>query len=552
MKNTTTVLVVPPRTSHTYSPLGAAILAGHAHDHHPGIGLEILDLNIETWQWLRRETRSPQLQQAADFFRGQRGDFFAREQYDTATRDWAALGKPWQRLTEAVQSYVTHDAAISPELQPWLDFCGKRILTTTPGLIAFSITFPEQLIFALAIARHCRAVADTHPQIVFGGAAMSALHIDSLLHACHWLDAVAEGEGELAWTSLLNNNPFQAVPGLIYRDAGNLQVNPRGPVPCAWSAPDFARMPLDLYANPRPVLPLLTSRACKWRRCRFCAHNHSFGSYRQRPVATVVADIRQAQEACDCRHFYIADQYVDPGYLEKLCDELLTSQVQCEFQIMGRPTADYTPALLSKAFQAGCRWISWGVESGSARLLTLSGKGTTPETIAHVLADTHRVGISNLMMMIFGLPTSTEHDFEQTYTFISRVYPFLDAMTASSFVLFEGTSFARQPGRYGLQINGPMPLFTRHGIPVFSKRLDFRRSEETTATGRHSPSVARRELERWAQRRAWFGEVPFLEKLPAEHYLLYASRQAAHGPTVQFDPFTPAPLPPQRPLRRAS
>ena len=43
---------------------------------------------------------------------------------------------------------------------------------------------------------------------------------------------------------------------------------------------------------------------------------------------------------------------------------------------MARPTGRYTKELLATARAAGCVWLSFGVETGSERLLDLCRKGT--------------------------------------------------------------------------------------------------------------------------------------------------------------------------------
>jgi hypothetical protein len=190
--------------------------------------------------------------------------------------------------------------------------------------------------------------------------------------------------------------------------------------------------------------------------------------------------------------------------------------------VLGRPTGDYTSELLEKASVAGCRWISWGVESGSARLLDVAGKGTDPATVREVLKNTHRAGISNLMMMLYGLPGSTDAELEETFRHIEEVYDAVDAMTATSLVLFEGAPFARRAKAYGLSVLGAQEEVRVGGIPIRSTRLDF---QESADDGTLRPPRGPVEAAAWHRRRRWLGDVPFLESLSCEHYLLYVSQK---------------------------
>jgi len=68
-------------------------------------------------------------------------------------------------------------------------------------------------------------------------------------------------------------------------------------------------------------------------------------------------------------------------------------------------------------------------------------KGTCVNDIKTVLKDSAKAGISNLGLMIFGLPTSTDPDLDQTLTFLNDIYTDLEGLTASTFVLFDNTHF---------------------------------------------------------------------------------------------------------------
>ena len=83
---------------------------------------------------------------------------------------------------------------------------------------------------------------------------------------------------------------------------------------------------------------------------------------------------------------------------------IIASKLKCSFHIMARTLGSYTPALLEKAARAGCCWISWGMESGSQKLLDIMRKGTEVKTSAEVIKTASSFGISNLLMMIFGAP----------------------------------------------------------------------------------------------------------------------------------------------------
>jgi radical SAM superfamily enzyme YgiQ (UPF0313 family) len=71
---------------------------------------------------------------------------------------------------------------------------------------------------------------------------------------------------------------------------------------------------------------------------------------------------------------------------------------------MARPTGRYTKELLATARAAGCVWLSFGVETGSERLLDLCRKGTHVAEIRAAITESARADISNLVMLVLVYP----------------------------------------------------------------------------------------------------------------------------------------------------
>jgi len=122
--------------------------------------------------------------------------------------------------------------------------------------------------------------------------------------------------------------------------------------------------------------------------------------------------------------------------------------------------------------------------------------------------------------MIFGLPTSTHADLEQTFDLIDQVYHQVAAIKSSSFVLFEGTPFAKHPERFGLAVTGRETLLHVGSAAVHSNRLQFM---SKASDGTLMPPPGPLEVSRWTQRRRWLAERSFVDTLCCEHFLLYSS-----------------------------
>lgn len=518
-------LVFPPSASPTYTPLGVAALSAFLADRLRSAKIATVDANLDAWEWIAGDVEKGH--DCIRFLRGQEGDFFDRELYREQQATWelmdVALGRLGTRLKHSLGAGGEPDA-----IDPVLDALTSSILSSDPELVGFSLFSLSQVVWTVALAqRIARRRGTTRPRIILGGAACPALNVEELLVACSSVDGVVLGEGEIPLLRLAAGAPLEKVPGLVYRKDGGIARNRQPDTSSLKSMPppDFGALPLGRYFNPSPVLPVLYSRGCKWRRCRFCAHNSSFGGYRTKGAERCVGELEGYARRHGATHFYFADLYVDAPDLESLADELLGRGLPVHYHALGRPTGEYSFHRLEKLASTGLRWVSWGVESGSQRLLDVAGKGTNAETAARVLADARSAGISNLMMMIFGLPTSCDADLQQTFDFIERVYADIDAMTASAFALFRNTPFARNARRFGLTVAGPHEELRVGERPIHSSRLHFR---EIGEHGGLRPPRGPVEVGEWLRRRRWLGEVPFLEGVACEHYLLHVSRRAGH------------------------
>lgn len=514
-------LIFPPQANPTYVPIGIAALNAVAPSH-------LADLNIAAWREILASV--PGGEKTVAFMRGEEDNFFNRYTYEDRR---AALA-----LAEAKLS------AMGQGLSRWLktgergfavDFAEKLIspaLCEAPLLLGFSVFSLGQLPWALAMAKIAREKLGKEARILLGGAAMGALFPEELVAACPFLDGVVSGEGEEPFRAISRGEPNENIPGLTWMgENGTITKKPGWERDIALTPPpDYTGLDITAYLNPEPVFPILLSRGCKWRRCRFCAHNSSYGGYRKRLFANVALEMLSLERNFGARHFYFGDLYVDAPELDELSDEIIRLGAKPRFHILGRPGPGYTPQILRKAYKAGLRWISWGVESGSQRLLKLSAKGTTPAGIAEAISNASDAGISSLMMMIYGLPTSGAKDLDETFSMIDRLYHKVDAFTASPFALFTTARFYKNPGKYGLTpLQRHVELWVGEN-PVHSARVDFLEEGES---GKRPPG-GEVEADLWRQRRRWLGEVPFIETLSCEHYLLWVSREREGRPTPTF------------------
>ncbi len=240
---------------------------------------------------------------------------------------------------------------------------------------------------------------------VFFGGVMASLVPELVLRDA---DAVVVGDGERALPRLLAD-----------LEAGRLERVYFDPLP---SLQDLPVPRYDLLAA-KPIgamLPVQAGRGCT-HGCTFCsiAALHR-GQYLSRPIRDVIRDV-EAVRALGFRRFLLIDDNIvsDPKHFLELCSALaplrMTWASQCSITIA------HSPRLLAAARGAGCRILSFGIETVQQRGLESVGKPwVRAEEHAVLLRRVAQAGILPSTEMMFGLDGDTAESMDRTLAFVER------------------------------------------------------------------------------------------------------------------------------------
>jgi radical SAM superfamily enzyme YgiQ (UPF0313 family) len=333
------------------------------------------------------------------------------------------------------------------------------------------VAFDPDLVGFTAMTNNYRSVEELLPllkqrlscPIVLGGP--HATLFPKRLVANPHIDYVVYGEGEETMRELVSafqehgpRPPLERlgqILGLCFEDHGQAICNPPRPLIEDLDALPFpARHLLDLSRYPlytssgEPMVTVLSSRGCPYR-CSYCYKGILGRSYRQRSPDDVMAEIHHLMEAFDYRAFYFIDDLFtfDNARLEALTDCIIEEGLDIRWQCLARvDTVDRH--LLNKMYEAGCREIHYGVESGNPQILRELGKGITLDEVREATTWTTQVGILAKGYFMLGLPGDTEETMEETIAFASELE--IDQAMFSLTTPFPGTRLwdelvARQP-----------------------------------------------------------------------------------------------------------
>lgn len=268
--------------------------------------------------------------------------------------------------------------------------------------------------------------------VVWGGPTASSLPKAVFKNDC--VDAISVGEGEETWLELANAcaagaPDFDAIPGLALRDGGGgVRFTAERPFmdlaklpDTDWSFVDVEKYFQSSYGC-RRMLYLYSAKGCPFS-CVFC-YNKEFHrcTYRKRPIDPLLREIRYLVTAHGMDGVYFADELWcrNAREMHELCDALrglgLDFVWGCQTRIGIFKQEDF-----EYMFRSGCRWVFFGVESGSKRILEKMNKRLAYDKVAPTFAACKKAGIVAIGSFIAGFPEETEDDLRQTVAMIEQL-----------------------------------------------------------------------------------------------------------------------------------
>jgi len=300
-------------------------------------------------------------------------------------------------------------------------------------------------------------VKQHNPEIltVVGGPHASALP-ERTLSEFPDFDVAVIGEGEQTLLDICRNpdlsgRGLKQTAGLTLRNNGEVsRTQVRELIPDLDSLPFPARelLPMHLYRGQShrgfsrdflKITEIMTSRGCPGR-CIFCASEVTMGkALRFRSADNVKAEIQQCRERFGFNHFIISDDTftLNVPRLEDICKYFKKSKITWNCNARVWPISKEQLALMA---ESGCTGITFGVESGSSRILELIRKNITIRQIKDAFLWARQAGIKLIEAdLIIGSHTSeTREDIGLSIKLINEISP--DIIMASVVVPYPGTA----------------------------------------------------------------------------------------------------------------
>jgi radical SAM superfamily enzyme YgiQ (UPF0313 family) len=319
------------------------------------------------------------------------------------------------------------------------------------GLTSLGCNF----ICTLKVAQHLRRMAPEVP-ILLGGPHATILD-RSILERYPVFDAVLRHEAEATLPAVLSRLPrgeLRGIPGVTFREGGQVVVNPGAPL-----IDDLDQLPVPSYDH-YPIerldlrwLRVEAGRGCPFM-CTFCSTASFFGrSYRLKSAGRLCGELDALHSRYGIHSFSLQHDLftVNRDKVLAFCDEVADRGY--EWKCSARMDC-VDPGLLRAMAAAGCREIYFGVETGSPRLQHLAKKRLDLTLFYPTLDAADAAGIKATVSFITGYPQEQAADQAATLDMI-------------------GSCFYRRPPPGNVQLHLMTPEPGTELLSEFANRLAF-------------------------------------------------------------------------------
>lgn len=262
--------------------------------------------------------------------------------------------------------------------------------------------------------------------IVVGGPHVSMCEKKVLEESPH-IDYGIIGEGEISLIELCKGVQLDKIGGLIFRNGKEISSNLNTFVDNLDRLPFPRYRRFSLISYVAKEIGIITSRGCPYN-CVFC--QETLGKkFRMRSAGSVLEEISYWHRKGYRDIIILDDNFtMDEERALEICSGIERANLKglCIRLANGVRADRINRNLLARMRAAGFRYISFGVEAGSDRVLKSIGKGETIGEIREAISMAIDIGFEVTLFFLVGSPMETRKDVEDS-VHLAREFPVFDA-----------------------------------------------------------------------------------------------------------------------------
>lgn len=380
-RNSSVALVLLPEWSPKMPPFALARLS--AVTKNAGYKTYAFDVNIESWN---------------------------------ASKNWNLDFDPWHDVywnrwihEEEFNKYLR------PHLNKLLDEFIEKMIQLNPTVVGFTMYDANKLSIQYVTGKLKQALPNLY--VMLGGPSCNkALDIKTFQHLYH-ADFIISGEGEELILTALEEIEAGRRPETTkllvqdFRQRIDLDNIPMS---------DYNHFDNNLYQMPNAVA-MEFSRGCI-AKCVFCDETH-FWKYRDRGALNALTEIKELNDSKGVDSIFFIDSLVN-GNLKELrafAKGVVAMGLKLNWTGWMRCDGRMDNEFLQDLALSGLKGMSYGVESGSNKVLADMNKQITREEVEQNFRDGAQYDIHSNAMIILGFPSEGYNDFFDSMALIYRI-----------------------------------------------------------------------------------------------------------------------------------
>lgn len=195
-----------------------------------------------------------------------------------------------------------------------------------------------------------------------------------------------------------------------------------------WNLCDYKFYAFSSYAKlgykRTESLDMIMGRGCAYK-CAFCAYN-TLSEVNYYSPEYLVDQVLYMKKEFGVSGIYFTDSTIgnNKKILREFCELMIQSKLNEKMHWYANMRVNQVnEVLLRLMWKAGCRYLLYGFESASQRVLELMNKKTTVDENYHVAELHNKLKFPYNASMLFGYPGEREEDVLQTLNFLQKVKP---------------------------------------------------------------------------------------------------------------------------------
>ena len=222
---------------------------------------------------------------------------------------------------------------------------------------------------------------------------------------------------------ITQNMELSRIPNIIIKEKNEIILTKKNKVVNKFASldyPDRSLVDIEKYMDTRTMI---TSRGCIGK-CSFCTTPTFFGTWNCKDPKKVVDEIEYLINNYFAKKIMFLDDNmtVNKKRMFDICSEIQKRNIKCIFGCLSS-IACYDKFMFEKMYSVGFRWVHFGIETGSERILKLMNKQMNLDYIKQVIKEVKNMGYRVRNSFILDYPTSSKDDIIATKELINELRP---------------------------------------------------------------------------------------------------------------------------------